>query len=493
MATEWLSINRQGLAKTLDGKGRGWVLNELIQNAIDEDGVTKVSVSITREESATIRRSRYATVIVEDNAPDGFVDLSHAYTLFGESPKKDNPLKRGRFDAGEKFVLALCREAKIESVTGTVTFNAQGRKVSRSKKIPVGTRVTATMRFTAEQMLAALDACDAIIPPAGIELQVNNRLIRRPKVAGSFPATLPTIRADNEGNLHKTSRKTTVCLYEVAEGQEALVYEMGIPICTTGGDDLYHYDVGQKVPLGLDRDSVTPAYLRTLRVAATNECHEGFDADTASSGWVREAASDERITEAAFSEIQDQRFGSKRVTFDMSDPEANKIAMAKGHTIVYGGSQSPGEHKNNRRFRATQPAGKVTPSPKPYDPDGAPLQTRNADSVDESMFVAFAQAIAEVTIGRKPEVRFASDITWPVSATFGPGADLVVNIGRLGRKFFASVTPEIIELLLHEYSHETVSDHLSYKFADQIGKLGAKLACFIAQQPDSYLATKLRG
>ena len=480
---EWIEVDRAGLAKQLSRKGKAWVLYELIQNGLDEDGVTQVDVKL---DPAPDHRG-YVRVTVEDNAPEGFKDLKHSWLLFGESPKKGDATKRGRFDAGEKFVLSLCKEAKIESVTGTVVFNDAGRKLSKRKVREAGTAVELLLRCTQQEAKEALEACKGLIVPPGITLTLNGNKISHRKETSSFEAPLPTVLSDEEGNLKRTVRKTKVDLYEVKEGEEATIFEMGIPICTTGGDDNYHYDVGQKVPLGLDRDSVTPAYLRTLRVSATNELYETLNHESASSGWVREAASDERIIEAAYTKVQDERFGKKRVNFDPSDPEANKIAMAKGYTIVYGGSQSSGEHANNKRFGTTQSAGKVTPSPKPYDENGTPLVTRSAKSEDEKRFERFAQDLGSLLIEREPQVRFATDVTWPVAATFGPGSDLVVNVGRLGKKFFRQINSSVVELLLHEYSHENVSDHLSYKFADEIAKLGARLSIHLATNPESKL------
>jgi hypothetical protein len=49
----------------------------------------------------------------EDEAPQGFRDLGHAFRFFAESAKKINPEQRGRFNLGEKLVLALCDEITI--------------------------------------------------------------------------------------------------------------------------------------------------------------------------------------------------------------------------------------------------------------------------------------------------------------------------------------------------------------------------------------------
>src|SRR5262245_62080996 len=118
----WFEVDKAGLAKILARKGLESAVFELIQNAWDEDGVTKVKVTLD-----TMGHGR-ALLKVEDDAPNGFVDLSHAFTLFAESKKKANPEKRGRFNLGEKLVLAVCSEAKIITTTGGIIFDKGGRR-----------------------------------------------------------------------------------------------------------------------------------------------------------------------------------------------------------------------------------------------------------------------------------------------------------------------------------------------------------------------------
>jgi len=54
-----------------------------------------------------VHNGRVATITVADDAPDGFCDMRDAYTLFKETYKRKDPIKRGRFNFGEKQVLAM--------------------------------------------------------------------------------------------------------------------------------------------------------------------------------------------------------------------------------------------------------------------------------------------------------------------------------------------------------------------------------------------------
>jgi Histidine kinase-, DNA gyrase B-, and HSP90-like ATPase len=113
-ATSWLEIDIIGLRRTLERKGKAWAIFELVQNAWDTDA-TRVDVTLTKP-----NKNGRSTLTCRDNAPDGYRDLSEAHTLFGSSSKKSDPTKRGRFNAGEKFVLVMCESAKVTSTTGQI-------------------------------------------------------------------------------------------------------------------------------------------------------------------------------------------------------------------------------------------------------------------------------------------------------------------------------------------------------------------------------------
>src|SRR6266496_4084091 len=141
---DWFKVDTQGLAKILERKGKEFALMELIQNAWDEPGVTKVTVSLE------YRGRNKAHLVVEDDAPEGFKDLSHAFTLFAESGKKTNPEQRGRFNLGEKLVLALCDRVMIETTQGGLLFEGRRRYELRPRRT-VGTRIECLIGTTREE------------------------------------------------------------------------------------------------------------------------------------------------------------------------------------------------------------------------------------------------------------------------------------------------------------------------------------------------------
>src|SRR5579864_2555063 len=110
----WIELDREGYKKTLRRNGMTFCVFELVQNGWDTDA-TQVDVTLTAPDANG--KSRLKCV---DNSSTGYKDLAQAHTLFGESEKKSDPTKRGRFNAGEKQVLCMMDEAVIASTTGTI-------------------------------------------------------------------------------------------------------------------------------------------------------------------------------------------------------------------------------------------------------------------------------------------------------------------------------------------------------------------------------------
>lgn len=97
----WIEVDREGLAQIVADRPPSFILFELIQNALDEPGVTTITVDVRPDGHGKHQ------IVVQDDAPDGYHDLRHAWTLFAPSKKKSDPTRRGRFNSGCKTVLAL--------------------------------------------------------------------------------------------------------------------------------------------------------------------------------------------------------------------------------------------------------------------------------------------------------------------------------------------------------------------------------------------------
>lgn len=482
-------VDKEGLAKLMARRGPSFALLELLQNAWDEAS-KNVTVDLTYEgdDRALLR--------VEDDNPAGFADLSHAYRLFADSAKKGQVTKRGRFNLGEKLVIAICDYASVETTTGTIRFDHDGRTHHPSERRKAGSIFTGLLRMTHDEFRDATKEIQTVIVPHGVRTKFNGKVIQPRNPLRSFEAVLTTEIADEDGRLKRTWRKGRVDIYPVEHGEAATIYEMGIPVVATG--DRWHVDVQQKVPLNVDRDNVTPAYLRDLRRAVLNACHDLLTEDASAEKWIDDAIEDKDIEPEAINAALTLRFGAKRVAYDPTDKEANKIAASQGYTVVASRSLSKEVWRNVRAAEALIPAGRVTPSPKPYQPGEANTRAVLAESEwTDGMHAhaAFARQLAAHVIGVVNlqidiinDQGFRSfDATW---AAHGIGsARLEWNLMTLGRKWFERPVTNVepLALLIHEMGHHLGgSDHLDRRYLNELCRIGAEVARAVRLTPAMF-------
>lgn len=478
MPNQWFNVDRDGLRKLIERRGKAFLLFELLQNAWDEPGVTKVELTLER-----VPNSPMVRLCVEDDAPNGFADLTHAFTLFADSAKKDNAEQRGRFNLGEKLVLAMCERAVIASTRGTVVFDSDGRRTRREQRL-AGSRFEGWLRMSVADRVECLEACDRLIPPIATWINGKQLLHRAPDV--TFEATLPTEIGDADGVLRRTQRKTTVQVYRNPNGW---LYELGIPVVEAAcGFDV---NVGQKVPLNFDRDNVTPSYAKLLDALVLEHAIHLLPKDAVRDGWVTQAmeSNADELSDATLETIATSRFGERRVSYDPSDPEANARATAAGYTVVHGGSLSAGAWDAFRRADVIRPAGQVLPTPKPYsdDPNAPPVEVIPPTKWTPGMArtAAYTVWLGQELLGRQVNVRFVRSMN--AGACYG-GGELDFNVTRLGKAWFAGPLETITDLLLHEFGHEYESNHLSDDFYRILTRLGAKAVTVALKYPERFAA-----
>lgn len=481
MTKQWFDVDKAGLGRQAEEHGKGRLIGELVQNALDEAGVTKIDITL-----ALVPGRPLADLIVEDDSPEGFRDLSHAYTLFADSYKRTNPEQRGQYNFGEKLVLAICESASISTTKGTVVFDPEEGRIEQSRqKRDRGSVFQGRIRMTREEYPAVCDYLRSLILPENILVTFNgDRLLPRAPVR-SFEATFETLVADDQGIMRPRVRKTMLALYEPLPGEVPTIYEMGLPIVETS--DKWHVSVGQKVPLNRDRDNVKPAYLQAVRVAVLNAAHDLLTTDEeATAGWCKLAGADTRCSDEAIKHLVRLRFGDKVAAPDPSDIEAMKAFQAQGGTIVVG--LSKGEWANVRRAGAVLPAGKICPTAKPYslDPNADPVDVIPEDKWTDGMrnIAGYAQFLAQELMGATITVSVVRT-TNRFSACYGSGR-LDFNLFRLGHRWFERGVNEGVDwLLIHEFGHHFSSDHLSEEYHDALCKLGARLKRVALEKPEA--------
>lgn len=479
MSAQWFEVDKEGLAKLLKRRGMQYVLFELLQNAWDSDA-TCCDVTLTPVEGRPL-----VELCIVDDSPTGFKNLAHAYTLFAESSRKGDPTKRGRFNLGEKLVLAACETARIVSTTGSVVFEAGGARATARQKRASGTEFTATIRMTRDELAEVLAAARTVIAP--IPTTVNGETLAVRKPLHVFKACLATEQADEEGYLRRTVRYTDVRVYARLEGEPSRLYEMGIPVVDT--DDAFDVEVMQKIPLSAERDNVTPAYLRDVRVAVLNAMHARLSAEDAARPSVADALGDSHVTGAAVKAVLDAQYGTKRAVFDPSDPEANRRLVAEGYNVIHGGAFSSEAWANIRAHGAALPSGQIRPTPKPYSDDpNAPLRKllpREEWTDGMKNMEGWAVEVSRCLLGFDVAVvidRGHATDGW--SACYG-SRELTFNLARLGRRFFDEGPSERVnELLIHEFAHHHASgNHLDEDYYKASQRFGAKLTAFALKSP----------
>jgi hypothetical protein len=457
----WFDVDRIGLAKLLEDRGREHAIFELIQNAWDEAGVSRVEVTLKPASSSR------AILTVSDDAPEGFKDLSHAYTLFAESTKKANAEQRGRFNIGEKLVLALCDHAVIKTTTGTVFFDSNGTRSEGRDHTDAGSIFEAKIKFNRNDIERVTREVKKLIAPAQIKTTFNDVEIETRTPSHEIRAQLLTEIADPAGVMRRTNRTTTVNCYQVRDGESAMIYEMGIPIVEH--DCAFHCDVQQKVPLTIDRKNVTGRFLTCLHTAVLEATHEELSVEEMNNEWVQTAVEETDKPEVV-ADYMTKRFGELRVSYDPSDPEANYRAVAAGYTVVKGGMLSGATWANVKQFEAIKPAGQFFPT---HPGNGVPFEEIEPDENMRAV-ADYTHKLAELLLECPITIKFGGQDSRE-AACFG-SCVLQFNVRNLGRAWFdlKHNRIEIDDLILHEFGHHFSREHLSDSYADALTRLGAK-------------------
>lgn len=476
MTEPFFQVDRRGLAKLIERRDvwLGAVVLELYQNAVDNDHVRRVDIDVEAVPGRPL-----VVVRVTDDHPEGFAELASAWTLFADSERKADPTKRGRFCLGEKLVAAVAVDMLIETTKGTVHFGEAGRTVNHRPRRDAGSRVTVTLRATRSEIGLMDDVVGRVLAPEGVTVTYRGEELAHRIPVTTFQCALPTEVSDTEGVLRRRVRETTVRAYE-RRGDEAWLYELGIPIVALP-DDRFDLDVGQKVPVTMERDNVPESYLRTLRVHAANALTDRIGASDAHSPWVRDALADSRASDAMVAAAITARFGPKVASYDVRDQESNKAAVSMGYTVVKGGQLSAAEWESVRRAGVLQPAGKVAPTRRTTYDVGAICEILAPSDWTPGMRVValYTQLLAvEFGIGAVT-VDIVSDPAGGYSAMYSRTDKVVTfNVASLGPDWFARAVPSMDEahddLILHELGHAE-GGHLDASYHAALTRFGAKL------------------
>jgi hypothetical protein len=476
-ANSWLEVDKNGLKQTLKRKGISWAILELAQNSWDEDS-TRVDITLTKPVNGK------STLTCRDNAPKGYANLNTSFVMFAPSYKKEDANKRGRFNIGEKLVLALCHEASITSTSGQVLFEENGTRRSTSRKTAAGSEFRGILDVTAEEYADVEKVVGQILCP--IPTYFNGKQIEPRKPLRKFNAVLPTEIADQQGIPRKRDRETEVRIYKVLDEEVPTIYEKGLPIVELAGGIKWHIDIQQKVPLSYDRDNITPAYARDVYTVVLKEMVDYVEGEKeAAAVWVRTAVGNtNQIDKDTVDKVMTKRYTEKRASVDPGDKGSKNEAASKGFTVVHGGSLTKDEWDSVRKHKSMPTTREVAPTDyncaipsKVYKPK----EYTRAMKRYEQLIVD----LSPILIDRKVTVSFIedSDIGFQgCTKRWKPDSyNFEVNLA------FHDVDDwqKNYELLLHEVAHhrEQSNDHLNHAFYEALNELGAKLALLALERP----------
>lgn len=476
MSNNWFEVDRKGLKALQEGKPKTFIVRELLQNAFDED-ITTCRLEAWWEPYGKV------TIVVEDDSPEGFRDLSDAYTLFKNTYKRSDATKRGRFNLGEKQVFSVCNSAKIETTTGTIEFGEYGRHKGRTKR-EKGSMISVTLNMTREEFDEIDEFVQTILVPKHIHFVFCHgskgghiqRVLKYRKPYKSFNATLRT-ELQNGDAFRPTRRKTQVHVHR-ADGLKYL-YELGIPVCEIDCD--FSIDVQQKVPLSTDRDTASAAFLKELYALVLNHTYDTINSENAANSWVREAVSSPLVEKQAVTSVVLGRFGDKVVVANPMDPVANDDALASGYHVVRGSELNGQEWESIKRFSAISSSTKVF---------GKSVTGYEAvEPTNEQRKVAdWAKKFFREFFGLELHVQFISAPTASVVADFQlDGNAIRFNVPKVFGPWSADGRPSksIIDLIIHEFGHHR-GLHVDSSYHEALTAMGAWLTIKALNEPDWF-------
>jgi len=461
----WFEVDQKGFRELQLSKPKHHVVRELIQNAFDEP-ITVCDVKTSFDDG-------HVSITVYDDSPIGFRDLTDAFTLYKTTYKRKDPEKRGRFNVGEKQAFAICDFAKIVTTKGTVTFDKMGRHTS-VKASEVGTTVVVQFKATERQYKDMVDILRSYIVPAHIKFVVNGKDVYFSNPVCSLSAPLAT-EYEVEGIYRRTTRTTVIDVYASDEYQPSYLYEMGIPVQKI--DCLFSINVQQKIPLSIDRDSVSMAFLQDLYAEVLNVTYDQVPADMISQNWVRLGMADERVSKEAVKAIITKRFGEKVVIANPFDPIANDNAIANGFKVIGGREMSKEEWDKVKEFGILQSSTTSFGTPSEKLPAVQPNE-------QQRKFADLAKRIARRVLKFDINVHFVDGGVFVSGGSYG-NRTLTVNITGSCPEFKDEATEEMVDFIDHELGHE-FGMHTEASYHSALTRICGALVIIGIKEPEFF-------
>ena len=437
-------------------------VNDMMQNCLDEDSITNFQIYIRKNTEDGLYEIK-----IDDNG-DGFRKKSDVYTLFGDSYKRADRTKIGRYNEGEKKFFAVCEEGELRTKDMEVIFPKDGgRIVNKLQNEVEGTHIKASFAWSKKQIDDILKSLSNIIV-GDKKFMINGESVEKKTVLKSFKTNLWTIIEDDEKKMVRRLTETNVQLYEIPEGDEAWLYEIGIPVCKLVGNISWNVNVGQKIPQTSSRDVISEAYLKDLYGAVLNNAVDLLNEENSSSTFVQIGM--KSASENTAKQVLKNVYGTEDVYIQSTDPDSNEDALDSGGQLVKRGmfDQEAKQHLEEIGVlrKASDVFGKGTEIPIPLEPTKEML-----------WFAKIVRRIALDVLEKEITNDFVKTKRIEKGAWYG-GNNVTWNTSRLPKNFFHTVQVEQTKLIIHELAHdrsEVVNgfSHYTHEYIDETIRIGA--------------------
>jgi len=471
----WFEVDVAGM-REFHGARKGWQLaRELVSNSFDEN-TTFCHFDLTHDGTD-------AHLTVEDDGP-GFCDVSDAYTILGSTYKRTRPDLRGRFNLGEKEIIAVSKSAVVETAGKRIIFAENGERCEEAADRTKGTRVELVLPWSPKKVEQTVVRMKRLLPPKGVKYYVNGKVVQYREPYKMFEATFETVLLE-KGFMRRTMRKTQVELHKPGFQDPPMLFELGIPVQRI--ECAFHVDVRQKVPMDSNRDTIKSSYLKHLYAEVLNQTIAEVPEDKISQVWIRQAVEDNRTTPEVVKQVAQKRFGEKAVLWS-SDAQANEKAVEADYELVRSKELSPMERKRFVEVGGLKHASDLFPS----DPsEDAKRSKEVAPDQDMQQIMDYAIKLAMALVNREIKVRFYSKFGEGIAATYCQATGtLSFNVASLGYDWFKQgITADTTAIILHELSHENQRDP-DYAhgpaFRRNLETLAGKTVMLALRQPDIF-------
>lgn len=467
----WFEISDDGWSRMSSSRPLGRLLLEAIQNALDA-GASSVSVELDER-----------GLVVEDDAEAGIVDERLVYTLF-LSEKPLDPTRRGRMGRGLKELLAAAERASVETMGATIHFDEGGRRREANTRAR-GTRIVVRRPASAEDRAAAEQLVRMVVAPTGVTVRVSGRAVRRPRLVLSLPGTdLETVVVDS-GVERAAMRTARLDVFSPRRGEEAHLFEMGIPI--QAWNVPWHCDVDQRVPLSEGRMSAPERYVLSVKAALLDAMIHRLDRHELRADWVQDVVARWPVTSTLLDAYVSKVFPRGSVLGGGS--RANDRARQLGAHVVDAGAVSHG---------AWMALGRVLETAddfvrrRAHELQGEPVE---ADAT-QAAFAESVRWIARKLAGSVIRVRFFAKDPTETGLLEDALTDVTARIVsfnvRSALRFDDILDPATLGVVLHELAHLVTPEH-DTRFIDRLQFLGGAMARLLAETGPALGVSLRRG